>query len=243
MRRKVWPPVGLVRFGSFRRLTPISDVSGGDRGSAIDRYYIDDFLSRHSGLDDYMQGDIRGHVLEVGDDSYSQKFGGWKAKSTRAAQVEKVDILHVDEENPNATIIADLATGDNIPSDTFDCVICTQTLLLVYDARAAIRTLYRVLKPGGVLLATFPGISRICRPEIDVWGDYWRFTTLSARRLFEEVFAPADVTVEAYGNVLSAISFLHGLAAEELTAAELTLRDPNYEVLIAVRARKRKASP
>jgi SAM-dependent methyltransferase len=237
-RRNVWPPVGFVRFGSFRRLRPISGVSGWDRGVPIDRYYIADFLRRHAGSEGYMQGDIRGRVLEIGDDLYTREFGGWEGVPRRSGGVEKVDVLSVDPGSAEATIVADLTTGEAIPSATFDCVICTQTLLLVYDVRAAVRTLHRILKPDGVLLATFPGISRICRPEIDVWGDYWRFTTLSARRLFEEVFPPGAVSVEAYGNVLSAIAFLHGLAAEDLKPAELDLRDPNYEVLIAVRARK-----
>ena len=68
----------------------------------------------------------------------------------------------------------------------------------------------------------------------------WRFTTLSARRLFGEVFPTENVTVEAYGNVLVAVAFLHGLAAEELRQEELDHRDPDYEVLITVRAVKPK---
>jgi SAM-dependent methyltransferase len=241
--RNVWPPLGTVRFGSFRRLTPISGVFGSDRGLPIDRYYIEDFLGRHAGSKGYMQGDIRGHVLEIGDDFYTRKFGGWTGEPTDAGPVEKVDVLNVDAAGSATTIVADLASGDEISSAAFDCVICTQTLLLIYDVKAAVRTLHRILKPGGVVLATFPGVSRICRPEIDVWGDYWRFTTLSARRLFEEAFSPVEVTVEAYGNVLSAIAFLHGLAAEELKPAELALRDPNFEVLIAVRATKTEEPP
>jgi len=73
---------------------------------------------------------------------------------------------------------------------------------------------------------------------MDRWGDYWRFTSLSARRLFEEFFLPANVSVLAYGNVLTALAFLHGLAAEELKKEELNHRDPDYEVLVAVRAVK-----
>jgi SAM-dependent methyltransferase len=238
VHRNVWPPVGLVRFGSFRRLTPISGVFGSERGLPVDRYYIEDFLGRHAGSEGYMQGDIRGRVLEIGDDFYTRKFGRWTGEPGDAGPVEKVDVLNLDPGSRVTTIVADLANADPIPSATFDCVICTQTLFLIYDVKAAVRTLHRILKPGGVVLATFPGVSRICRPEIDMWGDYWRFTTLSARRLFEEAFSPADVTVEAYGNVLSAIAFLHGLAAEELKPAELALRDPNFEVLIAVRAKK-----
>ena len=42
----------------------------------------------------------------------------------------------------------------------------------------------------------------------------------------------------AYGNVLAATAFLHGIAAEELDAAELLQLDPDCPTLIAVRAQK-----
>jgi SAM-dependent methyltransferase len=151
-------------------------------------------------------------------------------------------VLHVAEGNPQATIVADLARADHIPSNAFDCVVLTQTLHLIYDARSAVQTLHRILRPGGVLLATFPGISNIAR---DQWGDrwYWAFTSRSARRLFEEVFPAESVRVEAHGNVFAAIAFLHGMATEELRREELEYRDPSYEVLITLRAVKPGATP
>jgi len=218
-----WPPVGFVYFGSLRRLTPISRRFGLDRGLPIDRYYIEKFLAENS-------EDIRGRVLEIEDNRYTIKFGGEK--------VSKSDILHAVEGNPKATIIADLNRADHIPSDTFDCIIFTQTLLCIYDFRSAVKTLHRILKPKGVLLSTFPGISQISRYDMERWGDYWRFTSLSARKIFEEFFPPENVKVKAYGNVLAAIAFLHGIAAEELKKEELDYQDPDYEVTIAVRAVK-----
>jgi SAM-dependent methyltransferase len=216
------PPVGRVRFGSLRRVTPVSRVFGYDRGLPIDRYYIERFLARHA-------DDIRGRVLEIGDNFYTRQFGG--------SRVTTSDVLHVAAGNPQATIVADLTGADHIPADTFDCVVLTQTLHLIYDVRAALRTLYRILKPGGVVLATFPGISQISHDE---WGAYWcwGFTALSARRLFGEAFPVADVRVEAHGNVLVAIAFLHGLATQELRQEELNYSDANYEVLLTVKAVK-----
>jgi hypothetical protein len=86
---------------------------------------------------------------------------------------------------------------------------------------------------------TVPGISRICRPEMALSGhDYWRFTSLSARRLFEEVFPPECVSVEAYGNVLAAIGFMHGLSVRDVGRENVRFRDPNFEVLIGVTATK-----
>jgi SAM-dependent methyltransferase len=209
-------------FGNLRRVTPISRDFGFDRGQPIDRYYIEQFLERHA-------GDVQGRVLEIGDDAYTDKFG--------ANRVTVSDVLHVDDSNPAATIVGDLAHADHIPSDTFDCIILTQTLHLIYDVPAAIRTLHRILRPGGVLLATFPGVSQIAR---DRWGEtwYWGFTALSARRLFEESFPAGSIQVESRGNVLTALGFLHGLAMEELRQKELDYNDPTYQVLIMLRVEK-----
>lgn len=224
-----WPPVGAVRFGTLRRLQPISRVHGFDRGMPIDRYYIEQFLSAHA-------LDIRGNVLEIGNDTYTRRFGG--------DRVTKSDVLDLVEGNPKATVVADLTSADHVPSDSFDCIILTQTLQMIYDMRSALRHLYRILRPGGVLLATSHGISKISRRlGVDPWGEYWRFTGDSARRLFEEVFCSGNVTVEAHGNILAAIAFLHGLASEELEQRELDYHDPDYEVLLTVRAIKPKGPP
>ncbi|MEI6381864.1 MAG: methyltransferase domain-containing protein, partial [Cyanobacteriota bacterium ELA615] len=124
-----------------------------------------------------------------------------------------------------------------ISDNTFDCLILTETLQLIYEIRQALQTTYRILKPGGVVLATVPGISQIS--DID-WGDswYWNYTSLSMERLFAEVFLPENLQVEAYGNVLSATSFLQGLAMQELNQDELDYLDPNYELKITIRAQK-----
>jgi SAM-dependent methyltransferase len=220
--RQYYPPVGRARFGDLRRVTPISEWFGFDRGLPIDRYYIERFLAEHA-------DDIRGRVLEIGDATYTRRFGG--------DRVTRSDVLHVSEGNALATFIGDLTSAEHIPSNAFDCVIATQTLHLIYDVRAALGTLYRILKPEGVLLLTVPGISQISQDE---WGEswYWSFTTRSIRRLLQDVFPTQRVTVEAHGNVLVATAFLQGVAAGEMKPAELDARDPHYEVLIAARASK-----
>ena len=215
------PRVGGIAFGDLRRLQPISADWGFDRGTVIDRYYIDRFMGRHA-------ADIRGHVLEIGSDVLTRQYGG--------SRVVRSDVLHVTDSGPPVTIVADLADGRAIPDDAFDCVIVTQTLHLVYEARAVVRTLHRILRPGGVALVTVPGITKISRYDMDRWGQYWSFTTKSARRLFEEVFPAAGVTVEAAGNVLVATAFLQGIAAEELTRSELDYLDADFETLIGIRA-------
>ena len=63
--RPVWPPVGTVRRLGLRRTEPISRAYGFDRGTPVDRHYIEAFLQRHAPSPDYSAGDIRGRVLEV----------------------------------------------------------------------------------------------------------------------------------------------------------------------------------
>ncbi len=221
-QRRSRPPVGRVRFGSLRRLTPINRNFGWGRGGPIDRYYIEDFLARHT-------EDIRGRVLEIQDSSYTQRFGGDRVTTS--------DVLDVAENNRQATIHADLTRADHVPSDAFDCIILTQTLHVIYDVHSVARTLYRILKPGGVLLATLPGISQAAQTESSSQR-YWGFTILSARRLFEESFPAENVVVENHGNALVATAFLQGLGAGELRPEELEFRDPDYEFLIAIKAVK-----
>ena len=94
-------PVGSVRFGDLRRISPISHSFGFDRGTPIDRHYIEAFLSRNA-------GDIRGRVLEIGDNLYTRRFGG--------GHVERSDILSVEVSGPTATFTGDLTRSATLPS-------------------------------------------------------------------------------------------------------------------------------
>jgi SAM-dependent methyltransferase len=224
------PPVGLVRFGSLRRLEPISRDWGDDRGGPIDRYYITGFLDRH-------REDVRGRVLEIAEDVYAKWFGD--------DRVSRIDILEYRKgEHPRATFVGDLTGAPHLPSGAFDCVILTQTLQLIYNLEAAVGTVHRILRPGGVALVTLPGITPVNRQDSESWGNQWcwSFTALSARKLFEKHFAPEEIEVETFGNVLAAASFLYGLGRGELTRRELDHRDPDYEMVITLRARKAGSS-
>ena len=217
--------IATIDLGDLRRVTPIDSGFGLGRGKPVDRHYIEDFLGRHA-------SDVRGRVLEVGDDAYTRAYGG--------ARVSRSEILHADDSNPRATLVGDLAGVDNgLPSSSFDCFICTQTLTYIYDVQRAVATIHRLLKPGGVLLVTVPGISQMSPYDRDRWGEYWRFTAQSLGRLLGEAFGSANVEVESYGNVLASTAFLQGLCAGDLSKEELDHRDQRYQMLVAGRAVKR----
>jgi SAM-dependent methyltransferase len=213
LRRPAW-------MGTLRRLEPLSEMWGFDRGLPIDRFYIERFLEEH-------RNDISGRVLEVRDDRYTTLFG---------RNVTARDILDVDASNRSATIIADLTAAGTIPDQTFDCFILTQTLQFIYDNGAAIQHAHRILRPGGVLLCTVPSISRISRTS--EYDDFWRYTPSSCLRLFSSVFGEGKVSVSCFGNVLAEIAFLMGMATEELSERERDYNDVRYPVILGVRALK-----
>jgi len=216
------PAVGRVRFGDLGRTEPISRDYGFDRGTPIDRVYIERFLTKHAPR-------IRGRTLEVLGDEYTARFGGH-----RTTQRDVVD-LHL--ENTRATIVGDLTNLGAEWDDTFDAIVLTQTLQLIYNLREAVSALYRLLKSGGTVLVTVPGLTPIDHHrEYETW--YWSLTEISARRLFSDIFGANSTDVVVYGNVSSAVCFLQGLAAEELKPQMLDTRDPHFPVIIGICATK-----
>jgi SAM-dependent methyltransferase len=207
-------------LGTVRRTKPLSDHYGRDRGTPVDRYYIEQFLAAERAA-------IRGRVLEVLNRDYTVRFG---------SAVESSDVLDIDPGNPDATIVSDLAAADAVPTASFDCFIFTQTLQYIYDLQGAVGHAHRILRPGGTLLCTVPVVSRIDRRELG--SEYWRLTAAACSRLFGDVFSSNNVAVRARGNVLAAVAFLVGMAAEELSARELEHDDPFFPVVVTVRATK-----
>ena len=222
LRRRLEPiPVGSVRFGDFKRTSPISDCYGWDRGTPVDRYYLESFLSKHA-------SDIRGRVLEITDDRYTRRFG---------TDVVQSDILDIDKSNPRATFVGDVELRATLPESTFDCIIFAQTLQYLYDLPNGIANLHRALKPGGVVLLTAGGLSQLSYTYEAKW--YWWITPDGLRRLLEERFGPNSVWVKGFGNVYAAASFFHGLAIEELEQTALNFEDSKYPVVVVGRAVKK----
>ena len=216
------PAPGHINWGDYNRTNPFNTAFGYDRGGPVDRYYIENFLEKVS-------PNIKGRVLEIADNAYTLRFGG--------NRITHSDILHIDESNPKATFVGDLTHAPHLPDNAFDCIILTETLQLIYENKKALATCYRILKPGGALLVTVPGISNIA---FDEWGKYWMwsFTDKSISRLLGEFFSEENITVETFGNVLVAMAFLHGIGLPELKKEQLEKKDPHYQVKITAMAMK-----
>ncbi|MGM7700937.1 class I SAM-dependent methyltransferase [Pseudalkalibacillus sp. Hm43] len=198
---------------------PVSRSFGFDRGQPVDRYFIDQFLN------DY-QSVIQGKVLEIGDNAYTKKY---------AKQLESSDVLDI-QPWKGVSIVGDLETGENLPAEQFDCFILTQVIHILYDLKASANHAMKVLKPGGKLLVTVPGLSQSCKTKD--YGDFWRFTSMSLRRLFEDMEVVDEVTVQSFGNLAIAQAFLEGRAVHEVNPGAFSFHDPHYEVLIGAVVRK-----
>jgi SAM-dependent methyltransferase len=198
---------------------PVSPETGYGRGTPINRYYLEKFLQEFS-------SDIYGHCLEFQEDQYTSRFGGGK--------VTKLDILHKEPGNRKATIVADLTTPNDIPSDWFDCIICTYVLHSIFELNKAVLELHRILKPGGVLLVAVPHIAKY-RPQ---YTEAWRFTPEGLHLVLARIFGAEHIAVRAYGNSLTAAGNIRGLAAHEFTKAELDYHDPGFPVGVFARACK-----
>jgi SAM-dependent methyltransferase len=223
---------GRLVQGARRLVAPIRPVLyrtrpfstwGLERGTPVDRWYIGAFLDAH-------RADIRGRVVEVKDSGYTDRFG---------AGVTARDVIDVDADNPQATIVCDLAA--DVPPRQFDCFLLTQTLQYVSDPRRAVENVHRLLAPGGVVLASVPSIIRVESSVREV--DRWRFTEASCRELFGAAFGAERVEVSSAGNIAAAVGFLLGMAAEEFGAARLGRADPDFPVVVLVRAVKAGPDP
>ena len=201
-------------------LAPLSDNYGFERGTPLDRKYIEDFLShcRHV---------IRGSVLEVTDSLYTTRFGG--------GHVSRSAVVDIDVSNPLATLVADLTEPDSLPAEAYDCIILTQTLHLLSRPGRCLETCHRALRSGGSLLLTAPTLSRVSPSHAN--SDFWRFTPAGIKQLFCD-FWTGPFSIESFGNLRICVGFLLAEVVEEIPEDTFAVHDPRFPLTVAVHAQK-----
>lgn len=207
----------VPRWGNLRRTAPFSSTFGFDRGTPVDRYYLEQFFGA-------CRDDVRGDVLEIQSSSYTRRFG---------RDVVRADTIDI---NPRfqATYTCDLAKSAGlVPSNAYDCFLLPNTMTLLRDLDGCLREALRIVRPGGTILGSAPALG-----QEDAGGDYWRLTERGWQEVAARVWPGCEVATFAFGNCLAATAAIQGLAHEELTRAELDVRDPRFPVLIGIRCRK-----
>lgn len=210
-----------INWGDLRKFSPVSKSFGFDRGNPVDRYYVELFLQKNADL-------IRGNCLELLDSRYIKKFGSDKVTSC--------DILDIDTANKKATLIADLTSEKPLGERNYDCIICTQALYLMYDVKKALQNLCDALKVDGWLLITVPFLVKYSPEPLDCW----RFTEYGLRRILEELALQKRIEfhVESYGNLITCVASLQGLAVEDLKEPEFAYKDDSYPLVICAKVKK-----
>lgn len=194
---------------------PVSKRFALERGTAIDRVYIESFLKTN-------QDRIQGTVMEIADSRYTKMFG---------SNVEQSLMLHLNGWGKDV-IKGSLETGEGLIPDSVDCLICTQTIQFIYDVHEVVRNIHKLLKPGGTALVTAHCLGQISLYDYHNWGEYWRFTDQSMYRLFEECFAKDNIVVQSWGNVKTAIAYQYGLCAEDLKEEDFAYQDEQFPVIV-----------
>jgi SAM-dependent methyltransferase len=98
----------------------------------------------------------------------------------------------------HVSVCGDL-TSSPFKDELFDAAVCFNVLEHVYDYRAALNEIYRVLKADGVLYGYVPFI---CNVHPDP-ADYWRFTDDCLRRCLSEAGYTPNSIVSHGGVFLS----------------------------------------
>tara|TARA_Y100001968_G_C19422462_1_gene752531 strand:- start:1358 stop:2071 length:714 start_codon:yes stop_codon:yes gene_type:complete len=216
-------------LGSLRLFFPLKPIDklfsksykfGLDRGTPIDRIYIQKFLFESKKY-------ITGNILEVGDPTYTKQFGSNVESSIIVAGSHDAC-----ESYPKASF-TDWNTLSQIPK--IDCIIATQVLNFIYDYREAIKNISRLIKPSGVVLFTVSSISPISKYDNDRWGDYWRFTPRSISNILKEYFN--EVIINSYGNSKLASAFIMGYCAEDMLLKDFNYNDPIFPITLTIIAK------
>lgn len=216
------PLIRLIKPGktyTLGNLRPISKKYSFDRGKPIDRYYLEKFLHQN-------KRHIKGICLEIGNNSYTRKFGG--------KRVTRSDVLDINNKNFFANIHGDLSNLPQIKDNTYDCLVITQTLGMIPEYTKAIKECYRILKPGKYILFTGSSIG----PLWELSGSYWKFTPAGTKYLFAKAFKNKNIKLKTYGNLPAAQAFLAGLSVQDVDKKSLDHLDPHFPVLITAKAKK-----
>ena len=217
LRRSGSPGAGLADAGSRTECD-------GEPLEPVDRRAVDGFL-------DACRTDVKGVVLDA-QEAYS-------GRRLQVEHVNRLDIVDVDGANPRATIVSDLRCATNVPSSSYDSIVLWQTVHFADDLSAVVAEGWRLLKPGGVLVAVLT-----CAELAS--GGYLRahqgprLTNFEARRAFDQHFGPLAV-VTSHGNAISAAAFTYGLDARHVPPAAFDFTDTSAPVVITARAQKQQA--
>lgn len=140
------------------------------------------------------------------------------------------EYVGIDANHPAADLRGPL---ESLPIEdaSFDIVLCTQVLEHADDPAQVVRELWRVVKPGGRVLASTHGI-QVYHPDP---VDLWRWTHEGLRRLFAEHAEWSSLTVAPSSGTAASVGMVVGLYVD-LVARRVRLGPVGRSVVAALNA-------
>lgn len=209
-------PVGQIELGDLRRRAPFDPMFGFTRGTPIDRYYLDRFIER-------IRPEVRGAVLEIGGSRANRE----RYRFDAATEYRAMDI----KRSPDVDLVGDVHDRGLIPPGTLDAIVIFNVLEHCARPWVVADNLRAWLRVGGKVFAMVPSVQRVHRQP----KDYWRPYPDGMEVLFSD-FARCQLFV--YGNPLTSVAAIMGIAAQELSADELDHVNIGYPVATCVIAEK-----
>lgn len=203
----------------------VSRKMGCDRGTPIDRYYIEKYLNLNKNY-------ITGNVMEIGDSMYTMKYG----LNLETSYIFTADLEYKSE--TSKVIYGDLQSGNGCEKEVVDCFILTQTLPFIYDIHSAAKNIVNMLRSGGTAILTVSGVSMISEYDNSRWGHFWGFTETSLRKLFEDISQDISIEITSMGNAKTASAFLYGLSVEDLEKADFDSQEDLVPLMIGALIKK-----
>lgn len=81
------------------------------------------------------------------------------ARQVVASDVEPAFLHHVESlraTHPNLSLVADDITATALEPGSFDLILCSEVVEHIHDSPTAIRSMHRLLRPGGTLVLSTP---------------------------------------------------------------------------------------
>ena len=167
------------------------------------RYPLDRWISVEGGR-------LSGLVLNVGCGLDTRTFGR--------------RVIRLDRFAPAPTVRADAGKPLPFKDATFDAAVCTEVLEHVHDARAVLREIARVVRPGGRILVSVPFVFHYHEDPHDLR----RYTPPGLRAALEEAGFEVELT-GGLGNKVTAffllIEAVHPIAKSLVRLALLPIGD------------------
>lgn len=209
-------PFGAIEYSDFKRYAPLCHDYGYSRGTPIDRYYLEQFIRE-------IRSYVVGYTLEIGGSRENQYLYGF----TNAMSYKTMDM----HQKPEVDITGDIHDPNSLGSNSFDSIILFNVLEHCEKPWIVVENIYNWLTKRGSVFCMVPNSQRIHRDP----KDYWRILPDGMRSLFAK-FPIKQLYL--YGNPITTIATMMGVAAEELSSEELNSFNSEYLVATCIYACK-----